>query len=387
MPVPAPATWSGSDGSSLSSFWGGSDDVEIAPFWGAWNDDSWGSDVEDDYSWGKSGKSGWVGLGSKSSKSGWGGSGKSGKVGGWGGWNGKSDKSGSEGLGKSGKAGEWGGWGGKSNKSGWGGSGKSGKAAGWGEYPNLLLPLDESSAVSDQFLVILDQDCTNVAGMMRDLVRAVNSVCPGPEAKPLCEPWNIHNEFKGQLVRMTLTHARAMSSMVGVQYIEQDQYLEGDYPTIDEKVHRLVQRDQLSWGLDRIDQKEGPIDGMYNYDYTGKGVTAYVIDSGIDRNHEEFQGRILLREDFTNSIPIENCLIGGDHGTHVAGTIGGTTYGVAKEVNFVDVRVFTCDRKTQGSFLVRAYIFVAKDFKERGGPAVANASLGAMGQAIDCSAK
>jgi serine protease len=180
---------------------------------------------------------------------------------------------------------------------------------------------------------------------------------------------------------MTITQAEVMTSMRGVSFIQQDRFLNIDLPTGDEKGWRAVQTgdDLRSWGLDRIDQRTG-LDGSYNFDFTGRGVTAYVIDSGIDTNHEEFRGRILQRQDFTDDVPPENCPTGsGAHGTHVAGTIGGTTSGVAKEVNFVDVRVFKCNGDISASALTRAFNFVADDAEQRGAPAVANASLGGGG--------
>lgn len=127
-----------------------------------------------------------------------------------------------------------------------------------------------------------------------------------------------------------------------------------------------------TWGLDRIDQRTPAPDSYYTYARTGAGVTAYVIDSGIRFSHAEFGGRAVLGKDLVNDGQNGNDCNG--HGTHVAGTIGGSTYGVAKDVTLVSVRVFGCSGGSSWETIIAGIDWVIGNHVS--GPAVANMSLG-----------
>ncbi|HET7167949.1 MAG TPA: S8 family peptidase [Candidatus Limnocylindrales bacterium] len=127
------------------------------------------------------------------------------------------------------------------------------------------------------------------------------------------------------------------------------------------------------WGLDRIDQRKLPLSGTFTYTRTGAGVTAYVIDTGIRTTHTEFGGRAQSGWDFVDDdADASDC---NGHGTHVAGTIGGTTYGVAKGVALVSVRVLDCQGFGLWSEIIAGIDFVTAEHQP-GEAAVANMSLG-----------
>jgi subtilisin family serine protease len=133
----------------------------------------------------------------------------------------------------------------------------------------------------------------------------------------------------------------------------------------------IVTQYGADWGLDRMDQRTLPLSGSYAYQRDGTGVTAYIIDTGINFSHDEFGGRA--------SAGVDEVTVGGGaadcngHGTHVAGTVGGATYGVAKKVRLVAVRVLDCQGSGYSSWAIAGVDWVTE---HRVLPAVANLSLG-----------
>ncbi|MDP9181157.1 MAG: S8 family serine peptidase, partial [Actinomycetota bacterium] len=127
-----------------------------------------------------------------------------------------------------------------------------------------------------------------------------------------------------------------------------------------------------SYGLDRIDQRALPLNSSYTYGGNGTGVTAYVIDTGITYTHTDFGGRAVKGFDaITSGGGAVDC---NGHGTHVSGTIGGATYGVAKAVKLVGVRVLDCGGSGTTAQVVAGIDWVTGNHVS--GPAVANMSLG-----------
>ena len=125
------------------------------------------------------------------------------------------------------------------------------------------------------------------------------------------------------------------------------------------------------WGLDRIDQRNFPLDSAYSYLQTGSGTTAYIVDTGILSTHQQFSGRVLSGYTaISDGNGTSDCH---GHGTHVAGTVGGSTYGVAKNVSLVPIRILGCDGSGASSNVIAGLDWILKNGKK---PAVVNMSLG-----------
>lgn len=131
------------------------------------------------------------------------------------------------------------------------------------------------------------------------------------------------------------------------------------------------------WGLDRIDQASYPLDQMYSYKFTGRGVDAYILDSGIRTSHREFGGRARCGINTIDSNKY-NCNDDTGHGTHVAGSVGSAKYGVAKHVNLIAVKVTSRGRATLGSVL-GGVDYVTNQRKRKRRPSVANMSVSGDG--------
>lgn len=165
----------------------------------------------------------------------------------------------------------------------------------------------------------------------------------------------------GAVVTMTASEVAALRATGIVKSVE-----------IDGVVKAVDTQSNATWGLDRIDQSALPLSGSYSYVDSGSGVTAYIIDTGIRSSHSQFSGRMVAGFSAINDgRGTEDC---NGHGTHVAGTVGGSTHGVAKSVTLVPVRVLDCTGSGTWSGVVAGLDWVAANHVS--GPAVANMSLG-----------
>ena len=167
----------------------------------------------------------------------------------------------------------------------------------------------------------------------------------------------------GFTVQMTDAQAEALARDPRVASVEQDGYVHALY----------TQNPTPSWGLDRIDQRTSVAGGdkSYNYNATGASVHAYIIDTGIQTSNSDFGGRATVGiDEIGDGKNGQDC---NGHGTHVAGTVGGSTYGVAKNVQLVAVRVLDCSGSGSNSGVIAGIDWVTAHAVK---PAVANMSLG-----------
>jgi subtilisin family serine protease len=165
--------------------------------------------------------------------------------------------------------------------------------------------------------------------------------------------------LNGFAVEMSEEDAERLSQDFRVKFVEEDGVVSLD----------ATQNNPPSWGLDRIDQRNRPLNAVYTFNWTGSGVTAYVIDTGIRTAHTQFGGRAANVFDAFGGNG-QDCH---GHGTHVAGTIGGSTTGVAKSVQLRGVRVLNCSGSGSNSGVIAGVDFVRLN---HAAPAVANMSLG-----------
>ncbi|WP_223668735.1 S8 family peptidase [Kangiella shandongensis] len=166
--------------------------------------------------------------------------------------------------------------------------------------------------------------------------------------------------LKGGVYNMTAEQAQKLAQDPNVKIVEEDQIMSIN-----------ATQNNPTWGIDRVDQRDLPLSNSYTYNTTASGVNAYIIDTGIDNSHSDFGGRATSGVDTVdNDGDATDCH---GHGTHVAGTVGSNTWGVAKGVSLIGVRVLNCQGSGTNSGVIAGMDWVADNHTK---PAVANMSLG-----------
>src|SRR5213596_167422 len=181
-------------------------------------------------------------------------------------------------------------------------------------------PASTAEVIPGQYIVVLKPTAQDVSAIARDLVAAHGGTLR----------FTYTHALQGFSAQLSDAAAAVLAQHPLVAYVEPNQMM-----------HAIT--DQLnppSWGLDRVDEHDLPLDNVYTYNATGAGVKVYIIDTGIRKTHVDFGGRAITGVDeITPGGTADDC---NGHGTHVSGTVGGATYGIAKEVTLVAVRVLDC---------------------------------------------
>jgi subtilisin family serine protease len=236
-----------------------------------------------------------------------------------------------------------------------------GVASAWpalAEPPTGDIRGDSHEAVTDSYIVVFKDDVT--AGGADSKADSLARKYHGHVG------YRYQHTLRGFEVSLSEQHARQLAANSDVAYVQHNAV----FRTND------TQTAPPSWGLDRIDQRAEPIDHSFTYPSTAATVHAYVIDTGIRATHQDFGGRVTTGVDTVdNDNDASDC---NGHGTHVAATLGGSTYGVAKGVQLVSVRVLNCGGSGTTASVVAGIEWVTEHAIK---PAVANLSLGGTGDA------
>ncbi len=213
------------------------------------------------------------------------------------------------------------------------------------------------NAIPHQYIVVFDVDAAGTPSDFVVTTRKINKLTAAFGGVPT----NIYTHaINGYSARMSEDEALRLSQDPAVKYVEEDSIIQAN-----------TTQSNPPWGLDRIGQRDLPLNQSYSFTTTGAGVNVYIIDTGIRTTHQQFGGRASVGFDSVGDG--RNGIDCNGHGTHVSGTVGGSTFGVAKGVRLFAVRVLDCSGSGSNSGVIAGVDWVTANHVS---PAVANMSLG-----------
>ncbi|WP_288402229.1 S8 family peptidase [uncultured Deinococcus sp.] len=223
-----------------------------------------------------------------------------------------------------------------------------------------LAPLrgtDNPSAIAGQYIVVLKEG-TQSALSAQSAGGLIGSLGLDPQGITILSVYG--QAIEGFAAKLSAQNLEKVRANANVAYVEQDGMM-----------YASATQSSATWGLDRIDQRNLPLNGTYVYNKTGSGVKAFIIDTGINTSHTSFGGRAVWGTNTTGDGRNTDCQ---GHGTHVAGTVGSSTWGVAKSTSLIAVKVLDCNGSGSNSGVISGINWALNN--KGSATAVANMSLG-----------
>ena len=214
--------------------------------------------------------------------------------------------------------------------------------------------------VPGQYIVVLKEDVAALSGERKSAPRVADLANNMASLHGVRITKSFSHALRGFVVKANDTALANLLMDSRVAYVEEDGYMQAS-----------ATQSGATWGIDRVDQRALPLDSSYTYNTNASNVHAYIVDTGVLGSHTQFTGR--MGNGYTAISDANGTNDCNGHGTHVAGTVGGTTYGIAKSVTIHPVRVLGCDGSGTNSGVIAGMDWVTANHVK---PAVANMSLG-----------
>jgi len=225
-----------------------------------------------------------------------------------------------------------------------------------------VVVIDQENAIPNEYIVLFHENTTDIEAQVH-MISFRKHIGKNLVNNRIIDTYSI-GSFKGFAAVMSADVLALEQVSPLVAHIEQNSVVYSS---------ACGSQSNAVWGLDRIAEKTMYLDGVYRHETeSGNGVDAYVVDTGINIAHTNFGGRAIWGANFVDSNN-KDC---NGHGTHVAGTIGATTYGVTKKSTLIAVKVLNCEGSGTNAGVISGIQWVATSYASRKKPSVANMSLG-----------